>query len=230
MGRRPRTVLFWITTMKPLQFLQTAFAIVVLSTTATIASADVIVFEFDFNTDNDNQGLIDFSNRLASSNVMGGVLSGTGGANNDPQLRTTGGLFALDLGALPDATLEIRMRNSTGDVVNGGLSHRSFVGAGAGNTAGLPLTNFSFLPTAANTFQIFTRDAKAILAGVGDAGSVNDNVLRSLRLDPINTSPVAGNTFEIDYIRITTTAVPEPTSASILCLAAGGLLVRRRRA
>jgi hypothetical protein len=218
--------------MKILRFLPSLIAIIALTAFSSIATADLVLFEFDFNTDGDTQGLIDFSGRLQTNSydATNGVLVGTGGASNDPQLRTIGGLLAVDLGSLPDATLEIRMRNSTGGAVSGGLSHISFDGPNAGNTAGLPLSNFSFTPTAANTFEVFTVDAKAVLAAVGNAGSANDNVLRSLRLDPINDAPVAGDTFEIDYIRITTTAVPEPTSAAILGLASCGLLFRRRRA
>jgi hypothetical protein len=124
----------------------------------------------------DYQGFVDFQHRLAVDAVAVGVLSGTGESNNDPQLRTAEGTLALDLNSLPDATLEIRLKNSTGESINGGINCIEFVGATASNTAGLPVLNFDATPIAADSFEIFKFDAKAILAGF--AGT--DNVLRSI--------------------------------------------------
>jgi len=192
------------------------------------SAATVTLFEVDFDTAGDFGGFVDFQNRLASVSVSGGTLNGIGGSGNDPQLRTAEGTLAADLSALASATLEIRIRNSnsTTPAISGGLSHIEFSGAAANNVAGLPVSNFSFTPTTTNTFQVFSIDAKAVLAGV----SGNDGVLRSIRLDPINSPGVNGSSFEIDFIRLTgVTAVPEPSSMMLLSL--GGLLVvaRRRR-
>jgi hypothetical protein len=191
---------------------------------AQYASADITLFDANFDTDGDFQGFVNFQDRLSVATVAGGVFSGTGGSNNDPQLRTAAGTLAVDLSSLPDATLEIRMKNSTGESINGGLSFIEFVGATASNTAGLPVVNFNATPIAADTFEIFKFDAKAILAGL--AGT--DNVLRSIRFDPLNVGPVSGNTFEIDYVRFTT-SVPEPTSLTLLGLGSVLTFVRRRR-
>ena len=217
-----------------LDFSGILFLIAVIATPLS-SCADVIVHEFDFNTDGDNQGLIDFADRLPTDAVAGGVFSGTAGSNNDPQLRTQQGILSLDIGSLTDATLEIRAKNSTGGAISGAISFISFVGAGAANQAGVPVPaaqGFSFVPAAADTFQVFTIDAKALLAGVvGDGVTTNDGIVRSLRLDPVNNagSGISGDTFEIDYIRITT-AVPEPSTAAILGLSSLGLGFRRRKA
>lgn len=210
--------------------------LVILFGAGSSSAATTVLFDANFDTDGDFQGFVDFQSRLSSFSVASGSASGTGGANNDPQLRTASGTLAIDLANLSNATLEIRLRNSTGVGFSGGLSFREFSGAGAGNVGGLPVTNFSFTPAAANTFEIFTLDAKTLLAGVSDfAPFTNDNILRSIRLDPMNGSasdPVSGVTFDIDYVRVTTvTAIPEPGSAIALLGVAGfGLMARRRRA
>ncbi|MEN1678986.1 MAG: hypothetical protein AAGJ46_05305 [Planctomycetota bacterium] len=181
-----------------------------------------LVYQAEFDTDGDFEGWVDFQNRLGSSTVSGGVWSGSGGTSGDPQLRTTGGAVEVDLSAFPAVELQIRAKNNTGEQMIGGVSYVSFVGPAANNTPGLPTVNFNFTPAAADTFEVFKVDVKSIIAGL--AGT--DNVLRSIRLDVINT-PVTGDTFEIDWVRVV--AIPEPSLMLPLSAAATCVATARRR-
>ena len=157
-----------------------------------------ILYEANFDTNGDFEGWVDFQNRLATSTVAGGVWSGVGGANNDPQLRTAEGTLSVDMNGLGKVNLQIRAKNGTGTAITGGASYISFLTAAANNTAGLPVVNFNFTPTAPDTFELFNVDVKSIVDGL--AGT--DGVLRSLRLDLMNDGPLLGKTFELDYVRL----------------------------
>lgn len=158
-----------------------------------------ILYEANFDDPNGSfEGWVDFQNRLASSVVTGGVWAGTGGSANDPQLRTAEGTVVVDLTGVSEASLQIRMRNSTGENIQGGASYVSFVGPSATNTAGNPVVNFTFTPSDPNTFELFNFDIKSFI----DGQSGSDGIVRGIRLDPIGIPPFSGKTFEIDFIRI----------------------------
>lgn len=209
-------------------------ALVAAAMLAVLANSAMagIIYQAEFNTDGDFEGWVDFQNRLSSVAVSGGTVSGTAGVSGDPQLRTSAGTVGLDLGALPDATLEFRVKSSFGGTVLLAYSFREYVGAGAGNPLPNAVGTTNFTLAAVDTFETFTLDIKSALAGVNNAGTVlNDNILRALRIDPVNGSgagSITDETFEVDFLRISTT-IPEPASMGLIVMGLAVSTMTRRR-
>jgi hypothetical protein len=105
--------------------------------------------------------------------------------------------------------------NSTQNLGVGPLGTKTVAGGGAfaGDTYNLTLTG------EADNWQVLNVD----LTG---APTLNSAPFTAMRLDPVGNA--AAKNFEVDYIRFQA-AVPEPGSALLSGLAAGLLLLRRRR-
>jgi hypothetical protein len=201
---------------KSTRFLCAFLSMAAPSMAATIA-------EWNFGTDTEGWTAAASSALTAS----GGLMSGTA-TTNDPQLSVSGLNLTLGVGQTWDQ-LVFRVRETQDEAPVGTVS--------IFNPTGL-VVNFNGLGGAG-----FLYNTPASFTGV-DSGdgfftvSLNvsalpaDTTVTSFRFDPIggaasnSNSETNGNTFEVDFVRIT--AVPEPSAALLLSIGALGLLRRRR--
>lgn len=210
--------------------------------------ATLFVEEFDGNTNGYNSDSttaaagdndwVDFSNRMTSDSyavASGGtesVLASTS-ASNDPQVRSD---FALGLNKASIESFELRLRidkdgaNGYDDTLANGdfnvfWGSTAYVNPGAGNIAdtNINLGNPTTLVDQGDGWHLATW---TIPAGGLTAGA-NPNLV-SLRIDPVNGPAGNGDSFEIDYLRIS--GVPEPSSTTLLglCVIAAGFRRSRR--
>jgi hypothetical protein len=202
---------------KSTRFLCAFLSMAAPSMAATIA-------EWNFGTD------IEGWTAAASSalTASGGLMSGTA-TTNDPQLSVSGLNLTLGVGQTWDQVV-FRVRETQDEAPVGTVS--------IFNPTGL-VVNFNGL----GTVGVYLYSVPASFTGV-DSGdgfftvSLNVSALpaattvTSFRFDPIggaasnSNSETNGNTFEVDFVRIT--AVPEPSAALLLSIGALGLLRRRR--
>ncbi len=176
----------------------------------------------EFDTPGDTEGFIDFMDRVAGDTVAGGVYSGTT-TSGDAQLRRfrdgNGDNFSFEVGEYD--TLEFRLLV---DFVNDDPTTYTVVfyesegdanGAVSGNIVSV---TGDLGPD--NTFVDYSIDLNAL-----DFSPIGTGVIEGYRIDPGNLPASIGNTFQLDYVRLTN--VPEPTSLAALGL--GGLAMLRRR-
>lgn len=186
-----------------------------------------VVAEFDFDT---LGGLEGFS----STNVTGLAADGdflTGVAtapSNDPQLILDPASLTRGASSTAFDTISFRVRETEdGGTVLNAFDPTGLVVALGGGTPN-PLTLSSGFSAADSGNGFFTVSV--------DISSFTASTITSLRVDPIggassnSNSQTAGNTFEVDFIRVTDNAIaiPEPNCLAILSLGGLGLLRRRR--
>ena len=196
-----------------------ALAGAALVSAAAVSANAAVIASIDFNTDGDTEGFTANTQvNPASFTATGGLLVGTVNGN-DPQLirpsapantvtKTPGSSFTT-------LTALVRQTNANGTT-------RTF------NTGGLTAilndgtNNVIFANT---TFNVGATDANDFTLVTVDISSITSNSVVLTRFDPIGNFFPAG--FQVDYIRISDSSVPEPASLGLLGL--GGLALRRRR-
>lgn len=209
---------------KSTRFLCAFLSMAAPSMAATIA-------EWNFGTDTEGWAPVVGSSALAAS---GGLMSGTA-TSNDPQLSVSGLSLTLGVGQTWDQVVfrvrekafaphstdgftdgaTVNVFNPTGLVVN-------FNGSGAAGFLYSVLASFTGVDSGDGFFTV-SLNVSALPAAT---------TVTSFRFDPIggaasnSNSETNGNTFEVDFVRIT--AVPEPSAALLLSIGALGLLRRRR--
>jgi len=205
------------------------------------AMADV-VYEFDGTQGyNDGTGTatpgtwIDFGNRingdsLGTASTLESVVLGTSNSN-DPQIRS-------DFNPVIDATtvigFQLRVRidedglmgfNDTLVAGDAGVFYGTApYGAGAANATGTG-NNADALATVSVTSQA---DGWTLFDWDFAAGSIAGSI-GSLRIDPTNTAAGNGNAFEVDYLTVKTSAIPEPTSLALVAFFGIGAVMRRKK-
>lgn len=202
--------------------------------------------EFDGNTNDYNSNSasatvagdwVDFGNRINSDSyttASGGtesVLAGTS-ASNDPQIRSDFG-FGIDKSLVESFTLRLRIDTDQNSVFDDPLSGSEFFLFWGSTSYGSPgATNIgdtninlgipSSLVAETNGWHIATW---SIPTGGLTAGA--NSTIESMRIDPTNLADGNGDSFEIDYLTIST--VPEPTSLSLVALGMIAACSRKRR-
>lgn len=187
-----------------------------------------LVMGWEFNSDGNQEGWT-----LAGTtgvSVAGGFISGTA-SGNDPQF-TQGSLSIAPGAGETWTTLTFRVRETQDAQTN------------APTAAGL-VTEFSnvglIVSINGGPSSPFSSPSNGTTAGDGwfeveyDISGFGSGTITSLRVDPIggaqsnSNSQTDGNAYDVDYIRVSDTAViPEP-SAAILGALGSLLLLRRRR-
>lgn len=208
----------------------TRFLCVFLSMAAPSMAATIA--EWNFGTDTEGWTPVVGSSALTAS---GGLMSGTA-TTNDPQVSVSGLNLTLGVGQTWDQVV-FRVRETafaphSTDGFTDGATVNVF------NPTGL-VVSFNGL----GTQGVYLYSVAGSFTGV-DSGdgfftvSLNVSALpaattvTSFRFDPIggaasnSNSETNGNTFEVDFVRIT--AVPEPSAALLLSIGVLGLLRRRR--
>lgn len=196
-------------------------AILALLVSPLANAATVAVYDFNSASD-----LAEWTPNTSSVNglaVSGGTINGTA-SGNDPQLRTAPASALTPASGETWSAVEFRVREVQDEVPGGTVAFNP-----VGLIVGLNVTTFS---TGFN----------AVDSGDGyytvtlDISSFGSTSISNFRLDPIggassnSNSQTAGNTFEVDYIRISDTSIiPEPSAWGLLALGAGLTLLRRRR-
>jgi|GEM_PF-1926225 len=214
-----------------------------------IQPAAAVLVAFEFNTGGDTEG---WAGSAAPANAVvtgfGQAIALGGGpgvltssdVNIDPQVTRSGGAIAFAEGeSWTNVTIRFRQlsgnpqdagttsasydgngtilffNNSTQNLGVGPLGTKTVIGGGAfaGDTYNLTLTE------EADNWQVLNLDLTS-------APTLNSAPITAMRLDPVGND--AAKNFEVDYIRFQA-AVPEPSSALLSGLAAGMLLLRRRR-
>lgn len=182
------------------------------------------IAEWNFGTNGDTEGWDPALNSSALT-VASDLLSGTA-TTNDPQLVNSGLTLSLAVGQTWDQ-LVFRVRETQNEAPAGTVSAFNATGLivafNGSAAAGFSYnTGFTGVDSGDGFFTV-SLDVSALPSGT---------TVTSLRLDPIggaapnSNSETNGNTFEVDFVRIT--AVPEPSAALLLSIGALGLLRRRR--
>lgn len=187
------------------------------------ASATVLqisIGEFNEAGNTENYAAVGFNGLSVGTN---GFLTSGASSLNDPQLTRN---FVNNEGALSPAagqtfdSLEFRVRETTG----AGVVVPAFDQGGL-----IFIANGAIIVAPGGT----TPDFAAVASGEGfftvtaDISALGSDPINNIRLDPIGGPGTAGNTFEVDFIRINT--IPEPGSLALLGLG-GAILLRRRKA
>ncbi len=190
---------------------------------ASTAAGAALVQSFEFDTPGDTEGF-NGANVTGPLVVAGGLLTGTTvSGGGDPQLINPATSGRVNLTPAMGETfdrIEFRVRELEGVTpVNTFSSAGLFVALNSAGFNGNAPTAGLYSAAADGEYFIVTVDISSY------AGTLP---VTSIRLDPIGGPDAAGNTFNVDYIRIFDTApIPEPTSA--LGIMAGGLLLAARR-
>ncbi|MEM9186901.1 MAG: PEP-CTERM sorting domain-containing protein [Planctomycetota bacterium] len=210
-----------------------AATLVAAAAVATPASAALIA-SYEFNTPGATEG---WGPRVGgpAATVISGLtadgdsLNATASGGNDPQLILADNL-ALPTGETWD-TLVFRVRE-TGDFNNGPV-----VVIPEFNPVGIAVApNFPSAPTfSASSFFEAVPSGDGFFTVTVDISGYTLPTITSLRLDPIggaagnSNSQTQDNLFEVDFVRIFDSRIPEPTSGLLLGLALVGGCVTRRR-
>ena len=162
------------------------------------------------------------------------VLAGAS-VSNDPQIRSDFG-FGIDKTLIEEIEIRIRIDNDqsgTFDDTLAGTEFTVFAGTIPHNNPGafpnVAINNLgapTSLVAQADGWHVATWDNVAATLSGGAGGA--DPTLEALRIDPTNLATGNGDSFEIDYLSITT-AVPEPTSILLGCAGLFGVCLVRRR-
>lgn len=194
----------------------------ILTLLATGASASVIA-AYDFNTASDTEGWTATS--TSGFTAVGGSLVGTA-TGNDPQLLNNPVSITVGVGGTWD-TVVFRVREL--DSASG--FYIGSAGAPAFNTVGLVIQVNSLVISTGFTSVASGDDFYTVTTNIS---SLAATTITNIRVDPVggalsnSGSETNGNSYEVDFIQINGTAVPEPSAALL-----GGLgmiaLLRRRR-
>ena len=171
----------------------------------------------EWETPNDFEGWS--TTNVANASVSGGSYNGDVVTTaNDPQpTRTNFSSLAINLDSGNYSVVEVRIsRTGTAsrfDLFWGTTTANSFSGTRKAGTLTVPSDG---------NFHIIQFDMSAEASW--------ESTLDDMRIDPFSDPDTAARSFEIDYVRVGQVgAVPEPGSALLSGLAAGLLLLRRRR-
>lgn len=171
----------------------------------------------EWNSDTDFEGWS--TANVTNPTVSGGSYNGdvAQGANDPQPTRTNFSSLAIDLDSGNYSVVEVRIsRTGTAsrfDLFWGTTSNNGFSGTRKADTLTVPSDS---------NFHIIQFDMSAEASW--------ESTLDDMRIDPFSDPDTAARSFEIDYVRVGQVgAVPEPGSALLSGLAAGLLLLRRRR-